>query len=91
MIKITKDIRLKGDQKITLFNIINTGKHLDGLFQFYSCAFPTLIIEIGWAQKKLHIIEKMYYYFKISQGDIRTVIYINLNNIYRKQRAVEKK
>ena len=32
VVKITRDIRLKEDQKIALSNIIDTGKCLNGLF-----------------------------------------------------------
>ena len=89
--KIARDIRSKGDQKVASSDIMDAGKRPDGSFQLRGCAFPSLIIEIGWAQKKSHVLEKAHHYFEVSQGDIRTVIHINLNDIYRKQRAAEEK
>ena len=46
MAKITKNIRLKRDQKVALSNIMNAKKRPDRLFQFYGYAFSNLIIEI---------------------------------------------
>ena len=89
--KIARDIRSKGDQKVASSDVTDAGKNPDGSFQLRGCAFPSLMIEVGWAQKKSDVLEKRDYYFEISQGDIRTIVHIDLNDIYKKQKAAEEK
>jgi hypothetical protein len=50
------------------------------------CKFPGLVIEVAWSQRKLDLERLAKRYIEGSNGDIRTVVGVNLNDIYHARR-----
>jgi hypothetical protein len=67
------------------------GKIPDGVLQVPGCEYPPLVIEIGWSQDKHDVENKAKYYLENFDGQIRTVIGINLRDTYTEQDAVKRK
>ncbi|KAI0534280.1 hypothetical protein GGR58DRAFT_483450 [Xylaria digitata] len=44
--------------------------------------FPGLVVEVGWSQKSLDLQKKCKWYIEKSCGEIRTVIGVDLNDLY---------
>jgi hypothetical protein len=58
----------------------------DKSFQHQQCEFPGLVIEVAWSQRKLDLPWLADQYIQRSKGEIRTVVGVNLNDIYREKR-----
>jgi hypothetical protein len=58
----------------------------DKSFQHRQCEFPGLVIEVAWSQRKLDLPWLADRYIQRSEGEIRTVIGMNLNDVYRAKR-----
>ena len=58
----------------------------DKSFQHRQCEFPGLVIEVAWSQRKLDLPWLADSYIQRSKGEIRTVVGVNLNDIYRVKR-----
>lgn len=68
------------------------GNGPDASFQLEGCDYPGLVIVVAWGNgNKLDLNAKAKYYFESSQGEIRTFIGLNLNDIYEEQQSAEKK
>ncbi|KAI1349307.1 hypothetical protein F5Y01DRAFT_306145 [Xylaria sp. FL0043] len=46
------------------------------------CRYPTLVFEIGWTQTRKELQEKAETYVNYSNGEIRTIIAIHMQNMY---------
>jgi hypothetical protein len=57
----------------------------DKSFQHEQCEYPGLVIEVVWSQRKLDLPKLACDYIQRSKGEIRTVIGVNLNDIYREK------
>jgi hypothetical protein len=51
-----------------------------------SCEFPGLVVEVAWSQRKLDLPRLAKRYVEATNGNIRTVVGLNLNDIYRSRR-----
>lgn len=47
------------------------------------CKFPGLVVEVAWSQRKLELPPLAKNYIQKTNGDIRTVIGLNLNDVYK--------
>jgi hypothetical protein len=54
--------------------------------QYSDCELPSLLIEVARSQEKPELRQKAEHYIRESHGEIRTVIGVNLNDIYKAQR-----
>jgi hypothetical protein len=52
---------------------------------------PELVIELGWTQEKGDVEKKARQYFEDFNNQIRTVIRINLNDMYKEQEDARQK
>ena len=87
--RIARDMHQTGARKIYPPKSEFNGKRPDSSFQLRGRPWPGLVIEVAWAQDKLEMKEKAEFYFDSAQGEVRTVIGFNLNDIYKKQQAAE--
>ncbi|KAI1270906.1 hypothetical protein F5Y07DRAFT_384764 [Xylaria sp. FL0933] len=46
------------------------------------CRYPTLVFEVGWTQSRKELQEKAETYVNYSNGEIRTIIAIHMQNMY---------
>ena len=76
-----------GSSNISLTGTLrNRGKKSpDKSYRYKGCKFPSLVIEIAYSQRKLNLPDLAERYIYGSEGDIRTVIGINLNDIYQSE------
>jgi hypothetical protein len=51
-----------------------------------SCEFPGLVVEVAWSQRNLDLPRLAKRYIEETNGNIRTVVGLNLNDIYRSRR-----
>lgn len=89
--KIAGSIDGTGSQTICPPELEYNGKGPDMSFHLDGCAYPGLVVEVAWAQDKSEMKEKAKYYFESTHGEVRTVVGFNLNDIYKKQQAAEKR
>lgn len=91
--KIAKSLEGVGSGNVVPPEIEYNGKQPDQGYQllFDGCEYPGLVIEVAWNQNKSDLKEKAKHYFECTNGQIRTVVGLNLNDIYVKQQAAEKK
>ena len=89
--KLAENIRIKGDGRIQPPDIKIGESFPDGSFQLRGCAYPGLVIEVAWSQEQSDSVKKAERYFRNFQGEVRTVVLFNLNDIYRKQEAAKQK
>src|SRR6266566_5538616 len=54
----------------------------DKSFQHEDCAYPGLVIEVAWSQRQLKLRERAECYIKRSNGEIHTVIGVDLHDIW---------
>ena len=87
--RIAKGIGLEGTREIhlpymhRLYQKTKDKKEPDGSLRYVRCRKPGLVIEVAWSQRALPLAEYAADYIRLSKGEIRTVIGIDLNNIYR--------
>ncbi len=55
----------------------------DASFRYGGLRFPGLVIEVAWSQPFADLRRKAERYIKFSQGGVRTVVGISLNDIYK--------
>lgn len=92
--KIASHIMAMGPVKICRSGTEYSGKRPDESFQLIldtEDAVPGLVAEVAWTQDKSELKGKAKYYFDNTEAKIRTVVVFNLNDIYKKQVAVEKR
>lgn len=64
----------------------------DASFKLLGCTYPGLVMEVAWSSGDMSKLkEKAKYYFENTDAQIRTVVGIDLSNIYKKQNAAEKR
>ena len=87
VVAIAERLIATGSSKITipLRNRRNDKKAPDASFQHRDCQFPGLVIEVAWSQRRLDLPDLANRYILGSNGEIRTVIGVNLNDIYKAQ------
>jgi hypothetical protein len=61
----------------------DTRQEPDLSFSYQAGRIPGLVIEVAWSQYKLKLPERADRYIKGTEGKVRTVIGINLNDIYK--------
>lgn len=65
------------------FEYRNSTYHPDASYRYPGLTFPGLVIEMAWSQPFSDLRRKAERYIKFSNGGIRTVVGINLNDIYK--------
>ena len=63
-------------------------KSPDKSFQHDACGYPGLVVEVSWSRRKLDLPWLAKSYILRSKGGIRTVVGINLNDIYRSNQVL---
>ena len=58
----------------------------DESFRHEDCKFPGLVLEVAWSQRSLDLPLLAEQYIQRSRASIRTVVGLNLNEIYQEQR-----
>jgi hypothetical protein len=82
-----RTISIAADVEAALGGEVNFPKysseyHPDLSFRFRGPIFPGLVIEVAWSQAESDLQRKARRYIEYSNGDIRTVIGVSLNDIY---------
>lgn len=52
-------------------------------YTFEDCSVADLLVEVAWSQSKLKLSDRAKRYIEGSDGNIRTVVGLNMNDIYR--------
>ena len=66
-------------------------KEPDESYSFGDSDHPCLVVEIAWAGPWSDVEDKAEYYFNSTQGQVRTVVGFNFNDIFKEQKAAERK
>ncbi|KAF2183922.1 hypothetical protein K469DRAFT_482833, partial [Zopfia rhizophila CBS 207.26] len=81
-----KEVRKRTDRTSKIKFPVSNGqmdsKSPGSAFQHRDCQFPGFVMKIAWSQRKLNLLELASEYIQRSQGSIRTVVGVNLNDIY---------
>lgn len=55
----------------------------DVSYRYKHCVYADLVLEVAWSQKELDLPRRAQRFIEMRQGTIRTVVGLNLNDIYR--------